>query len=835
MKAVIMAGGFGTRIQPLTSSIPKPMVPLFNRPIMLHIVELLKKHDITELVMLLYHQPEVIKKFFRDGSDFGVKITYVIPLQDMGTAGAVKAAEKYLDERFLVISGDLLTDFNLKKIINFHNDNKAMATITLTSVKDPLQFGVVVTDKERRITQFLEKPGWGEVISDTINTGIYVLEPEILKYIPEGENFDFSQDLFPILLHNNDPLFGFPAKGYWRDIGNTDSYRDAYHDIFRGRVNLKIDEPKLDFVGKDLRIASDVTLENPSGLEGTVVVGDNSQIQRGVHIKDTVIGRNCTIEQGARLNRCVIWDNVYVKKGARINDSVVCSNVLVGQGASLEEGVIVADETSIGDESVIKADVKIWPRKVVEPGSIVTANLIWGEKWRKLLFEGAIVRGLSNVELTPEFAAKLGCAYGTTLPKGSFVLGGRDSNRVTRMLKRCFMGGILSTGVNVRDLKMAPQPMLRYKLKTFGEVGGFHFRQAEDDPAALEIVFMDSDGLDFSSSMAKNVERIFFKENFRRAHHTEPGAITDINNVADYYREGFLRAIDQEQLKKAAWTVVIDFNHSAASQILPLILNELGCYVIALNAYVDEGRGLTREMDRQTALEQLSKIVSSVGAQAGFWLDPTSESITLLDETGHILSGIELLSLFASLTMKSGQKGVIAVPVQAPSTIEQMAAPKRCQITRTKSGDRAMLEAAGSSEVILAGSTDGRFALPTFQASFDGMFAIARLIELGAASGLPLSKSLAELPECAYLQASVSCPWEMKGGIMRKMSEDSLEKEATFIDGIKVHFGDEWVLLLPDQHSHYIHIVAEGKDHKSAQRLLAEYQKKVESWKKELE
>ncbi len=835
MKAVIMAGGFGTRIQPLTSSIPKPMIPLFNRPIMLHIVELLKKHDITELVMLLYHQPEVIKKFFRDGSDFGVKITYVIPLQDMGTAGAVKAAEKYLNERFLVISGDLLTDFNLRKVINFHNDNKAMATITLTSVKDPLQFGVVITDKEKRITQFLEKPGWGEVISDTINTGIYVLEPEIFTYIPEGENFDFSQDLFPTMLANNDPLFGFPAKGYWRDIGNTDSYREAYHDIFKGRVNLKIDEPKLDFVGKDLRIAGDVTLADPSGLEGTVVVGDNSQIQRGVQIKDSVIGRNCTIEQGARLNRCVIWDNAYVKKGARINDSVICSNVLVGQGALLEEGVIVADETSIGDESVIRRDVKIWPRKVVEPGSIVTANLIWGEKWRKLLFEGAVVRGLANVELTPEFVAKLGCAYGTMLPKGSFVLGGRDSSRVTRMLKRCFMGGILSTGVNVRDLKLAPQPMLRYKLKTFGEVGGFHFRQAQDDPAALEIVFMDGDGLDFSSAMAKNVERIFFKENFRRAHHTEPGAITDINNVADYYREGFLRALDRELLKKAAWTVVIDFNHSAASQILPQILNDLGCYVIALNAYVDEGRGSVREMDRQSALEQLSKIVSSVGAQAGFWLDPTAEAITLLDETGHILSGIELLSLFASLTMKGSRRGVIAVPVQAPSIIEQMAVPNRIQVSRTKSGERAMLEAAGSSEVILAGSTDGRFALPLFQSSFDGMFAIARLIELAAAAGQPLSRALAEIPDCAYLSGSVPCPWEMKGGIMRKMSEDSLDREATFIDGIKVHFGDEWVLLLPDQHSHYIHIVAEGKDHKSAQRLLSDYQKKVENWKKELE
>jgi mannose-1-phosphate guanylyltransferase/phosphomannomutase len=835
MKAVIMAGGFGTRIQPLTSSMPKPMIPLFNRPIMLHIVELLKKYDITDLVMLLYHQPEIIKKFFRDGSDFGVKITYVTPLQDMGTAGAVKAAEKYLDERFLVISGDLLTDFNLKKVMDFHSDNKAKATITLTSVKDPLQFGVVITDKEKRITQFLEKPGWGEVISDTINTGIYVLEPEILSYIPEGENFDFSQDLFPRMLSNNDALFGCTAKGYWRDIGNTDSYREAHHDIFRGKVNLKIDEPKQDYVGKDLRIGADVNLEAPAGMEGTVVIGDNTQILGDVRIKDSVVGRNCTIEAGVKLSRCVIWDNAYIKKGAKITDSVICANVRVGQGAVLEEGVIVADNTSIGDESVIKADVKIWPRKVIEAGSTVTANLIWGEKWKKSLFEGAMIKGLSNVELTPEFVAKLGCAYGTTLPKGSYVLGGRDSNLASRMLKRCFVGGILSAGVNVRDMKMTALPMLRYKLKTFGEVGGFHFRQAQDDPAAMELIFLDGDGLDFSSGMAKNVERIYYKENFRRAHHTEPGAITDINNVLDFYREGFLRAIDKETVKKAAWTVVVDFNFSPASQILPLILNELGCSVIALNAYVDEGRGSKKAKDKKEGLEQLSKIVSSLNAQAGFWLDPSGEAISLLDETGRILDGIELLSLVTLLSLKSGQRGVVAVPVQAPSTIEAMAGQKRCQVTRTKSSDRAMLEVASSSEVILAGSTDGRFAFPQFQASFDGMFAVARLIELGASTGIPFSKVLADVPHRTYLQTSISCAWEMKGGIMRKMSEDSLENEATFIDGIKVHFGDEWVLVLPDQYLPYVHVVAEAKDHKAAQKLLSEYQKKVEGWKKELE
>jgi mannose-1-phosphate guanylyltransferase/phosphomannomutase len=833
MKAVIMAGGFGTRIQPLTGSMPKPMIPLFNRPIMLHIVELLKKYEITELVMLLYHQPFYIKNFFRDGSDFGVKITYVTPIADMGTAGAVKAAEKYLDERFLVISGDLLTDFNLKKIIDFHSDNKAKATITLTSVKDPLQFGVVITDKEKRITQFLEKPGWGEVISDTINTGIYVLEPEILKYIPAGENFDFSQDLFPLMLKKKDALYGVTAKGYWRDIGNTDSYREAYHDIFKGKINLKIDEPKQDYVGKDLRIGIDVKLENASGLEGTVVIGDNSQVLGDVRIKDSVIGRNCTIETGVRLNRCIIWDNSYIKKGAKITDSVICSNVRIGQGAVLEEGVIVADETSVGDEAVLKADVKIWPKKIIEAGATVTSNMIWGEKWKKALFEGAIIRGLSNMELTPEFCAKLGCAYGTSLPKGSFVLGGRDSNPSSRMLKRCFMGGLLSAGINVRDMKMTSLPLVRYKLKTFGEVGGVHFRQAEDDPALLEIVFLDGDGLDFSSGMGKNVERTFFKENFRRAHHTEPGVITDINNVGDFYREGFLRALDRELLKKSAFTVVVDFSFSPASQTLPQLLNELGFSVIALNAYVDEGRGV-QVKEKAQSLNQLSAIVASLGAQAGFWLDPSAEGITLVDETGRICSGVELLALTVALLMKTGPKGTIAVPVQAPSTIEQIAGQSGCQVIRTKSSDRAMQEVASSSEIVMTGTTDGRFAFPRFQSTFDGMFVIAKLMELSAMGGVPLSLALSEVPVSAFLQTTIPCPWEMKGGIMRKMSEDSLEKEASFIDGIKVSSGDEWVLVLPDQYRPMVHIVTEARDQKAAHKLLGEYEKKVVAWKKEM-
>jgi mannose-1-phosphate guanylyltransferase/phosphomannomutase len=445
-----------------------------------------------------------------------------------------------------------------------------------------------------------------------------------------------------------------------------------------------------------------------------------------------------------------------------------------------------------------------------------------------------MIKGLTNIELTPEFVAKLGCAYGTSLPKGSQVLVGRDPTLSSRMLKRSFLGGILSAGVNVRDLTMVALPVLRYKLRTFGEVGGVHFRQAVEDPAFTEIVFLDADGLDFSSSMGKNIERIFYKENFRRAHHTEPGGITELPQVIDFYREGFFRGVDQQLIRADSAKVVIDFNHSAAGQILPQILTDLGCEVIGLNTYLDEQRGAKSVDEKPNSLQQLSKIVVTLDARAGFWLDPTAEEVVLVDETGRVYSHAESLPLMTALMLKSGAKGAFAVPVSAPSVIEQITAENGCSVRRTKSSERSMIEAALSLEVVMAGSMGGRFAFPKFQAAFDGMFTIAKIIELSATAGMPLSGLRASLPHRTFLQGKVPCVWEKKGGVMRKMSEDSLEKEASFIDGIKVLLGEDWVLVLPDQYQPVIHVVAEAKEPKNAQKLLDEYMQKVDRWKKEL-
>ncbi len=833
MKAVIMAGGFGTRIQPLTTNLPKPMLPLFNRPIMLHIIELLKKHGITELVLLLYHQPMVIKNFFRDGSDFGVRITYVTPLEDFGTAGAVKAAAKHLDGRFLIISGDLLTDFDLGEAIRAHEKNRALATITLTRVPDPLQFGVVITDGEGRITKFLEKPGWGEVFSDTINTGIYVLEPEVLDLIPADENRDWSKDVFPLMLERQMPLYGCLAKGYWQDIGNTEAYLEACADVFKGKVKLQFEEqPGLG--GEGVLLGEEVSIPEEATTSGMVLLGSNTQVLGGVKLKNCVVGRNCVLEEGVELENAILWDNVYLKKGCRVQGAVLCHNVRVGQGVTIEPGAVIADDTSIGDEAFIREGVLVWPRKEIEAGSIVTSNLIWGEKWRRSLFEGSVVSGLTNVELTPEFTAKLGAAFGSTLPKDSFILAGRDAFRSSRMLKRAFVGGLLSAGVNVHDCKMVPLPVLRYKLSSFGEVGGIHFRQSPHDPATTEILFLDGEGLEASTAMVKGIERLFFKENFRRVHYSEPGGIEEIPRIYDFYREGFLRAIDQPLLKGRHPKVAIDLNHSPAGDLLPALLNQLGCEVIELNSHVDERKtGTTPEMARRS-LEQLSRIVVTLGADAGFWLGPSGERIVLVTDEGEILSDLEALDTLAALCCHVPGEGSIAVTVPAPLTIEKMAREAGLTVQRTKSDSRSLLAAAQEKQTRLAGTLDGRFAFPGFQANFDALFTTAKVLELMASSKLSLSALRRSIPRRGYRHLLVPCSWELKGGIMRRISEDSVDKEASFIDGVKVELEEGWVLVLPDQHRPVVHIVAEAPESGQAQTLAEAYRAKVETWKKEL-
>ena len=244
MKAMLLGAGEGTRLRPITATRPKPMISIANRPIMEHILLLLKAHGVRDVYSNLYYLADQIESYFGDGSAQGLSVKFKVEEKLPGTAGGVKNLEQHFDETFIVISGDLLTDFNLTQALEFHRKQGAIATILLTKIDNPLEYGVVITDKSGRIQRFLEKPGWSEVFSDTINTGIYILEPEVLKFIPPGQDFDFSRDLFPLLLREEQPLFGHVADGYWCDVGNIETYIRAQVDALSGKVRLNIPASK---------------------------------------------------------------------------------------------------------------------------------------------------------------------------------------------------------------------------------------------------------------------------------------------------------------------------------------------------------------------------------------------------------------------------------------------------------------------------------------------------------------------------------------------------------------------------------------------------------------
>ncbi|QOR65531.1 nucleotidyltransferase family protein [Cytobacillus suaedae] len=241
MKGVIIAGGRGNRLRPLTNSLPKPMVPLLNKPVMEYSIDLLKQHGITSIAVTTHYLSKSIKDYFGDGSKFGVSLSYFHENQPLGTAGGLLNAKGFLNEPFIVVSGDILTDFNLTEAIHYHLEKDALLTILLTEVENPLQYGLVETDEKGKVHRFVEKPSdWEDVYNDKVNTGIYIVNPEVFSYWSSGSFYDFSRDLFPKLIENKEGLYGFLCKGYWSDIGCYERYRQTELDLQENKVKIKV-------------------------------------------------------------------------------------------------------------------------------------------------------------------------------------------------------------------------------------------------------------------------------------------------------------------------------------------------------------------------------------------------------------------------------------------------------------------------------------------------------------------------------------------------------------------------------------------------------------------
>lgn len=802
-----MAGGEGSRLRPLTCDRPKPMVPVMNVPIMEHIIELLKKHNLTEIAVTLQYLPEQIKDYFGDGGDFGVNLRYYIEGTPLGTAGSVKNAEDFLDETFLVISGDALTDFNLERILKFHRTQGGIGTLVLTRQETPLEYGVVITDEREKIVRFLEKPGWSEVFSDTVNTGIYVLEPKIFSYFDRGVKFDFSKDLFPLLMEKGEELFGCVAKGYWCDIGNIEQYQQAHRDFLDGKVHINLKEKEFE---PGVWLGEGVEIEKGTRVEGPVVIGAGSRLRQGSVIKNyTILGENTLVERDVTIKRSITWKGCYLGSGTEVRGTVLCRGVNVNNSSSLYEGVVVGDNSVIEENCRIKPNIKIWPSKRVEGGTCLSNSLIWGSRTGNSLFGRDGIGGTVNLDLTPEIGAKLGAAYGSLLGEGSPVVLGRDNWKASRMLKDAVAAGLLSSGVKVLDLGEVVTPITRQSIMELKARGGIHIQVCSDETFLSKIKFFDERGFNLPRGWERKIEQTFFREDFKRIRGNEIGVSVKIADIAPKYLNNLVATLDIESIRQTGFRLLWLYPSPYLYSYLTPFFQEMNCQVITL----------TSPDSKIKSPEELSKLKDSIlekmkgtQSQIAFYINDNAENLSFFDDKGRLVAE-EMFTVFTSLLLfRKGQGGRVAVPVTAPSAVDKLAGRYSGEVFRTKTSLSALMEEVDSSQFLL---------------SFDAIGSMAHILEFAAKEGKPLGELVESIPSFHLQKKKISCAWKDKGRVMRRLIEDTRGGNVELVDGIKVHHPEGWALVLPDPEKPFYQVYSEAYSEETADSLTDMYIEKI--------
>jgi mannose-1-phosphate guanylyltransferase/phosphomannomutase len=821
VRAVVMAGGEGTRLRPMTANQPKPLLPVVNKPIMGHVLDLLKRHGFDETVVTVQFLASLIRTYFGDGDELGMHLSYATEQSPLGTAGSVKNAEAALrDDTFLVISGDALTDIDLTALMQAHRDNGALVTVCLKRVPDPLEFGIVITDEDQRIERFLEKPTWGQVFSDTVSTGIYVMEPEVFRHVAAGEAVDWSADVFPELIKAGAPVFGYVADGYWEDVGTLENYLRVQGDVLNRQVDVEI--PGFE-VSPGVWIGEGAEVDPDALIKGPVCIGDYAKVEAGAELRElTVLGDNVVVKGGAFLHRSVVLDNVFVAGQANLRGCIVGKNTDVMRAARIEEGAVIGDECVIEEEAFISHDVKVYPFKTIEAGTVVNTSVIWESRGTSTLFGPRGVSGLVNVEITPEYVVRLASAYATGLKKGSVVTVSRDASRAARAFKRAVVAALTSSAIDVVDLEVVPLPVTRFETARSSASGGIVLKTTPGDQQSIDLVFLDEHGADLSAGAQRKIERTFSRQEFRRAF---PGEIAELSfpaRLLDSYAQQLLHAVDVSGVAEAGLKVVVDTAGGACSLVLPMLLGRLGVEVLTVNNRLDELSTTETLAVHLRDLERLGELVSSSRAAFGVRFDHVGERISLVDERGELIHDDR--ALLVVLDLVAAERGLgarIAVPVTTTRVAEQVAGFHGSQVAWTTTAPDDLSRVAGLPGVALGGDGRGRFVVPEFSTAVDGVAAFTRLLGLVARTQLTLSEIDARIPRAHVLRRSIPTSWAAKGTVMRRVVEAAGEREVDTTDGVRVVEPDgSWALVLPDPATAETHLWAESADAARASALL---------------
>ncbi|HEY8424898.1 MAG TPA: sugar phosphate nucleotidyltransferase [Limnochordales bacterium] len=795
VKAIIMAGGQGSRLRPLTCDRPKPMVPVLGVPIMGHIVRLLADAGIREAITTLHLMPEQVMEHFGDGSAWGMRLQHLVEEEPLGTAGSVARARALTEGPVVVISGDALTDVDLAAVLDFHRQRGAACTLVLRRVEDPSEYGIVITGPDGRITRFLEKPGRGQVFSDQANTGIYVLEPEALERVPEGRPFDFSKDLFPLLLREGQPLYGCVVDAYWSDIGTPEQYRQANLDALAGRVRLPESErgagrwqsPGV-WVGDGARVAPTARLEPPC------YVGPGCEIDDGAEVGPfVVLGPGCWVGRGATIRRSVLWGACRVGPAAELRGVVLAESVTVGRGARLYEGAVVGRRARVGEAAVVASDVRIWPDKVVDAHQYLRRPLVWAGTLSRTVVGPRGVRGEAGTELSPELAAAVAGAYASSLSPEDALVVGHAGSQAARALALAAASGAASAGVPVRWLDEVAAPEVRAACCHAGRtprIAGAIYVHADEPDGGVRLRLWDERGMDVRVSTARSIDRAVRRDEWRRVGEEAFGAIVPDEELRRGAREAYLEALAARLLRMARRLAASPHGASADG------VRATACRVGVVAEEASPASRLLEEALERCGFEVVrarSVLPPELGPAPVVWvrLDRAGEQVWAWDATGRPVPEAVLHGLAA---LGSGEGETVRLGADVSDLAERLA----------RREGRTVQWADGTGPAA------------------DGV-ELACLTAAAAAAPGGLEALVQEWEVPARLQLTVPVAWERVGQAMRELTQRAGGLTESPGDGVKVRHESGWALVRPDPDRPLLRLQVEAATLDDARDLLARY------------
>lgn len=802
MKAIIMAGGKGTRLKPLTCNIPKPMVPVINKPTMEYTLELLKKYGIDEVAVTLSHLPNSIIDYFKEGSSLGLQLKYYVENSPLGTGGSVRNCVEFIQDTFIVLSGDALTDLDLKKAMEFHRKKKSKATLILKDVEIPLEYGVVITDSQGKITQFMEKPSWGEVFSNSINTGMYILEPEVMEYYRKGDVFDFSKDLFPKLLKDGVPIYGYVTESYWNDIGSHESYIDTHKDILTKKVEINF---QYDQERDDVWIGKNTTIHNNCNIIAPVIIGDNCDINENCVIGPyAVIGDNSIIKPGTSIKRSILWKNCYVDRDTQIKGAVICDNNTIKKSVKIYENAVLGENCMVENHAVIKPDIKIWPFKKIEENTVITQNLVWGTKASKSLFGFKDVSGYINVEINPEFASKLAAAFASILPQDSTLVISSDDKNSSNLIKDSIQSGILSVGCGVIELKNSILPMTGYAIEEFSAAGGIHVRQDLSDEDIIHIDFLDNMGMNINRSKEREVENLFARDDFKRCNTVGIKETTTISNYMNHYISmGYKKIKNKEKIKRSDYKILFSTQSSLISNGLKQLFYQMGIESSQCH-------------DEENFLEKMKL----QNCDLGVMVPQDGERLILIDKNGQRIENERFDAMIMLILLKKGIQKIV-VPHILPRVIEEMVLKNKAQVIRSKSAPNNIMSHMKS-------ISEENESISQYLLTYNPIWSIGVIVDFLFDTNLSFEHLIDELPKFYYVKNRLVCEFKDKGRVIREMVEQYQTEDLEMYEGIKISNEKGWTIIIPDSEKPQFNIFTEGFTEEYAQELSTFYHDKLE-------